>query len=241
MSHSTQHNTSEGEVLLIDKPLGWTSFDVVKRIRWSFDVAKVGHAGTLDPMASGLLIVCTNARTKTIDTFVNLDKEYTGSFQLGIQTPSFDSETNVTAHCEYSHITHEMVVAATKEFIGIQRQTPPMYSAVKHKGKPLYHYARKGKVVTRAPKMIEIREFMIDQFNLPEVTFRVVCSKGTYIRALVNDVGQRLGCGAVLTSLQRTRIGQYHLSDALTIEELENRRLPRKEGRRSSHGQSISA
>ena len=214
----------EGEVLLLDKPLDWTSFDVVKRIRWSFSVPKVGHAGTLDPKATGLLIVCTGKKTKELDSFMGLEKEYEGTMELGVRTPSFDSETEVTERMPYESVSLEELERIVSGFVGQQLQTPPMYSAVKHHGKPLYKFARKGKVVERAPKVVDVRGFDILRMESPMVQFRVVCSKGTYVRSLVNDVGTKLGCGATLRSLRRTRIGGYHVRDAVTIEELENAR-----------------
>lgn len=213
-----------GEILLIDKPLDWTSFDVVKRIRWTFGVKKAGHAGTLDPKATGLLIVCTGKKTKEIDRFVGLEKEYRGTMELGVRTPSHDSETEVVERREIQGVTLETLQSVAGEFVGKQLQTPPMYSAVKLRGKPLYKYARRGKSVEREPKEIEIVEFEVTKFEPPFAEFRVVCSKGTYIRSLVDDLGQRLGCGSTLRSLRRLRIGPYHVDRALTIEELENTR-----------------
>lgn len=214
----------DGEVLFIDKPLDWTSFDVVKRIRWTFNIAKVGHAGTLDPKATGLLIVCTGKQTKNIDQFVGLEKEYIGTLELGVRTPSYDSETAVIERRPFLDVTLEKIQQTADEFRGKQLQTPPMYSAVKHRGKPLYKFARKGKSVEREPKEIEIKEFEITNFHVPKVDVRIVCSKGTYIRSLVDELGLRLGCGATLRSLRRTRIGPYHVSQALTIDQLENLR-----------------
>lgn len=215
-------SVDEGQVLLIDKPLNWTSFDVVRRVRFALSVEKVGHAGTLDPKATGLLIVCTGRKTKSFDQYAGLEKEYTGTFRLGIQTPSFDLETAVTDNKDSAGVSLEHLMEAARQFVGKQLQVPPMYSAVKHKGKPLYAIARKGKTVERQPKEIEITEFEILSFTPPEVGFRVVCSKGTYIRSLVHDVGTRLGCGAVLTALRRTRIGPYSVHDAITIEQLDH-------------------
>jgi len=212
----------EGEVLLIDKPLNWTSFDVVHRIRQSLGIEKAGHAGTLDPRATGLLILCTGKQTKRIDQFTNLEKEYTGTFELGVRTPSFDMETGVTERADYSGVSIELLRSVISTFTGRQLQTPPMYSAAKHRGKPLYKYARKGKTLERQPKEIDVTEFSVLSFVPPVVEFRVVCSKGTYIRSLVSDVGNKIGCGAVLTSLRRTRIGSYKVEDALTMEELVN-------------------
>jgi tRNA pseudouridine55 synthase len=231
----------EGELLLIDKPLGWTSFDVIHRLRCSFDIEKAGHAGTLDPMATGLLIVCTGKQTKSIEQFTNLDKEYTGSFQLGIRTPSFDMETAVSEHAEFSGIRLEDLRSAVKSFVGRQMQTPPMYSAVKLKGKPLYQYARKGKTLERKAREIDVREFTVLSFAPPNVEFRVVCSKGTYIRSLVDGVGTSLGCGATLTSLRRTRVGSFRVENALTIEQLEDSRDSKPVLLEDSHGHHIPA
>jgi tRNA pseudouridine55 synthase len=214
--------SEQGVMLLIDKPLDWTSFDVVKRIRWSFQLSKVGHAGTLDPRATGLLIVCTGKQTKNIDTFVGLEKEYVGELQLGIQTPSFDLETDIESRHPFEHVTESDLRTAAKRFVGVQLQEPPMFSAVKHRGKPLYKYARRGKSVRRERKEIEVKEFEIVDYRPPVASFRMVCSKGTYVRSIVHDLGLSLGCGAVLSSLRRTRIGPYSVDQAMTIEMLEN-------------------
>jgi tRNA pseudouridine55 synthase len=210
----------EGVMMLVDKPLDWTSFDVVHKIKVLFHANRVGHAGTLDPRATGLLIVCTGKKTKSIDEYVAEEKEYTGTLELGITTPSFDSETEVSERKEYSTLTLQQVEDAFNDFRGIQDQTPPMYSAVKLRGKPLYKYARKGRTVERASRMVDVRALEITAFNLPLVEFRVVCSKGTYVRSLVNDIGAQLACGAVLRALRRTRIGNFSVNDARTIEEL---------------------
>jgi tRNA pseudouridine55 synthase len=231
----------EGEVLLIDKPLHWTSFDVVDKIRRWFGIEKAGHAGTLDPRATGLLILCTGRQTKRIDQFANLDKEYVGTFELGIQTPSFDMETRVTERLDYSGVSIDELRSVVVRFTGRQLQTPPMYSAVKHHGKPLYKYARKGKTLERQPKEIEVKEFSVLSFVPPVAEFRVVCSKGTYIRSLVSDIGNKLGCGAALTSLRRTRIGTYRVEDALTIEELDKVKGERASLRSLSDGHGIPA
>lgn len=218
---STQN---DGEILLIDKPLHWTSFDVVKRVRWTFGVKKAGHAGTLDPQATGLLIVCTGKKTKEIGRFVGLEKEYQGTMELGVRTPSHDSETEVSERREIVGITLGVLQKTAQEFIGKQLQTPPMYSAVKYRGKPLYKYARRGKQVEREPKEVEVLEFTAMTYEPPYAEFCVVCSKGTYIRSLIDDFGQRLGCGATLRSLRRMRIGPYHVDQAMSIEQLENSR-----------------
>jgi len=223
MSHIDQsvHTDELGSVLLIDKPVGITSFDVIYRLRRWHGVKKAGHAGTLDPLASGLLIVCMGKETKNIHRFSDLDKEYVGTMELGIQTPSFDLETEVTERVEASGVTIDAVQVVFARFVGRQLQTPPMYSAVKHRGKPLYKYARRGKVLERQPREIEIRELVLTGFAPPHVQFRVLCTKGTYIRSLVNDIGTALDCGATLTALRRTRIGTYSIDDAVTLEQLE--------------------
>ncbi len=213
----------EGDVLLIDKPLDWTSFDVVHRVRDLFHVKKAGHAGTLDPKATGLLIVCTERRTKTIDEFSGLEKEYEGVMELGATTPSFDSETPIENRKEFSFITENQVRQTVQSFLGAQQQIPPMYSAVKYGGKPLYKFARKGRTVERQPREIFISDLEITAIDLPLVHFRIVCSKGTYIRTLVDDCGKKLGCGAYLKELRRTRIGSFHVSDALQIPALYER------------------
>lgn len=209
-----------GEVILVDKPLDWTSFDIVARIRAMFDISKVGHAGTLDPKATGLLIVCTGKMTKQIDQIVGQEKEYTGIMELGARTKSFDSETEVYEKHDVSSVTENEIKDVFSLFLGIQQQLPPMYSAIKKDGKRLYKSARKGKVVSRSTREVEISSFRMTSFEAPLVGFSVVCSKGTYIRALANDVGEKLGCGAYLKQLTRTRIGDFRLTDALPVEQL---------------------
>lgn len=207
----------KGEVFLVDKPIDWTSFDVVKRIRSAQHIQKIGHAGTLDPKATGLLILCTGPKTKSIVSFVSLEKEYIGTMEIGVKTASFDSESPVIEEADYSAVTEEMVRNTATSFLGIQDQIPPMFSAVKVKGKPLYKYARKGKTVERSPKQIEVRDFTVTNIQLPYIGFRIVCSKGTYIRSLVDDFGRKLNCGATLRSLKRTRIGNHALGDAFDV------------------------
>ena len=219
MASSTFQN-DEGRLLLVDKPAGWTSFDVVGKIRTLFRIRKVGHAGTLDPSATGLLLVCTGKRTKTIEEFVHLEKEYQGGMVLGARTDSFDADTPVVERYSLEGIDEERVRHVLLEFTGPQDQLPPMWSAVKVEGRRLYRLARQGKTVERKPRRVVVHSIVPTRIEIPEVDFTVVCSKGTYIRALVNDVGHRLGCGAYLRSLRRTRIGPYLVSDALTIEEL---------------------
>jgi tRNA pseudouridine55 synthase len=221
-SNKSEELIDEGTVLLVDKPLQWTSFDVVHKVRRTLGTPKVGHAGTLDPRATGLLIICTGRQTKRVQEFTDLEKEYTGTLQLGIRTPSFDMETAITKHADVSDVTYEKLESAVSGFLGKQLQLPPMFSAVKVHGKPLYKYARKGKTLEREKKEIDIREFSIISFAPPNVSFRVRCTKGTYIRALANDLGEILGCGATLIELRRTRIGEHRVENALTIDQLDN-------------------
>lgn len=211
---------AEGEILLVDKPRGWTSFDVVNRIRHLFHVRRVGHAGTLDPLATGLLIVATGKRTRELGGFSDLKKEYEGEMTLGGRTQSFDSETPVTEERSLEGITDERVRDVLERFVGKQQQLPPMWSAVKVKGRPLYRYARKGVEVDRAPRTVEVLSLAATRIAIPLVGFTVVCSKGTYVRALVDDIGTALGCGAYLTALRRTRIGSWKVEDALTLDDL---------------------
>lgn len=210
----------QGETLLVDKPRDWSSFDVVKKIRSLFHVRKVGHAGTLDPTATGLLIVCTGKQTKNMNLFVDMEKEYEGSFLLGVRTPSCDSETEVSERKDASFVTRELLVSTIESFLGRQDQIPPMYSATKYGGSPLYLIARQGKTVERASKEIEIKEFQIVEYEQQRLKFRIVCSKGTYIRTLIDDLGIKLGCGATLQELRRTRIGAHSVRNAFSIEEL---------------------
>ena len=210
----------QGELILVDKPMDWTSFDVVAKIRSMFRIKKVGHAGTLDPKATGLLIVCTGRMTKSIDQFTAQEKEYTGIFELGGITSSLDSETEVTDRKDFSRVTSEQVQHVFELFIGKQKQIPPMFSAIKINGRRLYKDARKGKIVEREPREIFIKEFQMTSFELPFVGFRVVCSKGTYIRSLANDCGEKLGCGAYLKQLTRTKIGDFRIEDALKMENI---------------------
>lgn len=209
-----------GEILLIDKPLNWTSFDVVHRVRDLFHVKKVGHAGTLDPKATGLLILCTGKKTKSIDEFTGQEKEYEGILQLGATTASFDSETAERDAKDFLSVTEEQIQNVFRGFLGTQWQTPPMYSAVKYGGKPLYKYARRGRTMERQAREIVISRFDLVKMDLPFIHFCVVCSKGTYIRAMVDECGSKLGCGAYLKELRRTRIGGLSLQQALHIEDL---------------------
>jgi tRNA pseudouridine55 synthase len=222
-----EFNFPEGEVLLINKPLRWTSFDVVARIRvilkykLGIKKIKVGHAGTLDPLATGLLILCTGKFTKKIDEYQALVKEYTGTITIGATTPSFDLETEITNFTDYSNITKEMIVETSKLFVGETQQYPPQFSAIQIDGKRAYESARQGKTVEIKPKTINITEFEISGIRLPEIDFRIVCSKGTYIRSIANDIGNKLKCGAYLSSLCRTKIGDFKLEDSISIEDFE--------------------
>lgn len=211
----------EGRLLLIDKPLQWTSFDVVNKLRYRLKMKKIGHAGTLDPLATGLLIICTGKMTKKIEQYMGLEKEYTGKFVIGQTTPSHDLETEVSEQKEVSHITPDQILEAAKNLSGKISQLPPMHSAIKIRGKRAYQFARKGKEIELQPREVEISEFEITEIRLPEVKFRIVCSKGTYIRSIARDFGQALGVGAYLSQLCRTRIGPYLLKDAITTEEVD--------------------
>ena len=219
----------EGEILLINKPLKWTSFQVVNKIRWliksKFNIKKikVGHAGTLDPLADGLLIICTGKMTKKIDQFQNLDKIYTGKFFLGATTPSYDLETEVNSVKPINNISEKLISKALESFNGKITQTPPIFSAIKHKGKKLYEYARKGETVKIKEREVLIYEFIITKYQLPELSFLVKCSKGTYIRSLANDFGEKLECGAYLSKLTRTTIGNHLLENSISIEDFEKR------------------
>jgi tRNA pseudouridine55 synthase len=214
-----------GSFILIDKPLNWTSFDVVNKIRYhlkkkyNLKKIKVGHAGTLDPLATGLLIICTGAYTKKISEFQLLDKEYAGTIFLGATTPSYDLETNINAEFSIESITNEMIYSVAASFVGNIEQTPPIFSAKKLEGKKAYELARKGKTPTMKTAMVEIKEFEITKIELPHIKFRVLCSKGTYIRSLAHDFGKKLNNGAYLASLVRTSIGDYKISQSVTIEE----------------------
>jgi tRNA pseudouridine55 synthase len=216
-----QEEYLNGKVLLINKPLRWTSFDAVKKVRILTKVSKVGHAGTLDPLATGLLIICTGKFTKRINEFMAQEKEYTGSFTLGSVTPTYDLESEPTEHKEYAHITLDQLVEATKSFTGEILQTPPAHSAIKKDGMVAYKMARQGIEMKLDPRKVTISVFEIVKYETPLVYFRVVCTTGTYIRSLANDFGASLGCGAHLSSLCRTRIGEYTLDNAISIPEFE--------------------
>jgi len=208
----------EGQVLLINKPYDCTSFDVVREIRSLLKIKKVGHAGTLDPLATGLLILCTGKFTKKINEYMAQEKEYTGTIVLGASTPTYDLESIPEKIKEYSHITKEDVNKAATLFTGNIMQTPPIYSAVKKDGKRAYELARRGEAVELTPRPVNIKEFSVN-INLPEVHFKIICTTGTYIRSLANDLGAALGCGGYLSALCRTRIGSFQLKDAWSMEE----------------------
>lgn len=223
----TEQDFKNGQVLLIDKPLNWTSFQVVNKIRWlikkQFGIKKikVGHAGTLDPLATGLLILCTGKFTKKIETLQAQEKEYTGTFTLGATTPSYDLETEIDHRFDITEITSENIYKATNQFIGDIQQQPPVFSALKKEGKRLYEYARAGEKVEIPSRTVHISAFEITRIELPEVDFRVACSKGTYIRSLAHDFGKALKNGAHLSALKRTKIGDFSVENAITIEDFE--------------------
>ncbi|MHB0754841.1 tRNA pseudouridine(55) synthase TruB [Polaribacter sp. M15] len=220
----TEEDYKNGQVLLVDKPLTWTSFQVVNKIRWHikqrFNIKKikVGHAGTLDPLATGLLIICTGKQTKEINTYQGQIKEYTGTITLGETTPSYDLETEVNETFATDHITEALLKETTQQFIGDIQQKPPIFSAIKKDGKRLYELARKGETTEIKSREITISEFEITNINLPKVDFRVVCSKGTYIRSLAYDFGNALNSGAHLSALRRTKIGDFSVDDAVSVD-----------------------
>lgn len=221
-----EYDFKQGELLLIDKPLDWTSFDVVNKIRYTIKKncdfegkMKVGHAGTLDPLATGLMIICTGKKTKTIQELTGLDKVYTGTILLGKTTPSYDLETEFDKEYPTAHITEEMIHEVADSFVGEQEQIPPVFSAKKIKGKKAYDMARKGEVVEMKPNMITIHRFKVTAVEMPEVHFEVHCSKGTYIRSLAYDFGKKLESGACLTALRRTHVGDFDIDKALTVDD----------------------
>lgn len=231
MGKSTKERTFDfisGEALLINKPIGWTSFDVVNHLRkfisrlLGIKRIKLGHAGTLDPRATGLLILCTGKLTKRIEEYMGLEKEYTGTIILGATTPSYDSETEINETFNVDHITKELLLNAAAKFQGTIEQVPPKYSAIKIDGIPAYRYARDNIEVEIKSRAVTIYSFGITRFDLPEVDFKIVCSKGTYIRSVARDLGVALSSGAYLSSLCRTRIGEYRLEDAYSIDEFKS-------------------
>ena len=220
----TEEDYRNGQVLLIDKPLTWTSFQVVNKLRWEikqrFNIKKikVGHAGTLDPLATGLLIICTGKQTKQIDTYQGQVKEYTGTFTVGGTTPSYDLETAVEETFPTAHISEELLHKTTEQFTGEIQQKPPIFSAIKKDGKRLYELARKGETTEIKERTVTVSKFEITKVNLPEVGFRIICSKGTYIRSIAFDYGKALNSGAHLSALRRTKIGNFCVDDALSVE-----------------------
>lgn len=216
--HEAMQPFLEGQVLLINKPLHWTSFDAVRRIRGLTGVIKVGHAGTLDPLATGLLIVCTGKFTKKINEYMGMEKEYTGTFILGSTTPTYDLESEPENFKDISHLTAEQIHAATQPFTGPILQMPPAHSAIKKDGKPVYLAARRGEEVELEPRPVTIYQFEITSIELPVVHFKVVCSTGTYIRSLAHDYGKALGVGGYMSSLCRTRIGTFTVEQAREME-----------------------
>ncbi|UGU17541.1 tRNA pseudouridine(55) synthase TruB [Sinomicrobium kalidii] len=221
----SEEDFKTGKTLLIDKPLEWSSFQAVNKVKWAlrkkFNLKKikVGHAGTLDPLATGLLIICTGKFTKKIPELQGQVKTYTGTFTVGATTPSYDLETETDHSYPTEHLTEDLIHETTKRFIGDIEQVPPVFSAIKKDGKRLYEHARKGEKVEISSRIIHISEFEITKTDLPEISFRVVCSKGTYIRSLAHDFGKALQSGAHLSSLRRTGIGQYRVEDAISPEE----------------------
>jgi tRNA pseudouridine55 synthase len=210
-----------GQVILLDKPLGWTSFDVVRKVRNLTRIKKVGHAGTLDPLATGLLIVCTGKFTKEINRYMGMEKEYTGTFTIGAITPTYDLESEPIQQRPFGHVTSADINRAVQQLTGPIMQVPPQHSAIKKDGQPVYLAARKGKEIQLEPRPVTIYSFEITAVDLPVVHFKVVCSTGTYIRSLANDLGQLLGTGAYLSSLRRTRIGEFNAEDALSPEQFQ--------------------
>lgn len=221
----TEEDYKNGQVLLIDKPLTWTSFQVVNKLRWEirqrFNIKKikVGHAGTLDPLATGLLIICTGKQTKEIHIYQGQIKEYTGTITLGATTPSYDLETEINQTFSTEHITEDLLKETTKQFIGDIQQKPPIFSAIKKDGKRLYELARKGETTEINARTVTVSKFEITNINLPQVDFKVVCSKGTYIRSLAFDFGNALNSGAHLSALRRTKIGDFSVDKASSVDD----------------------
>lgn len=221
--HPALQSFLEGEVILIDKPLGWTSFDVVRKIRNLTKVIKVGHAGTLDPLATGLLIVCTGKFTKKINAYMGMEKTYSGTFTIGATTSTYDLESEPENFKPVDYITTQQIKTTTIQFSGDILQVPPAHSAIKRDGKPVYLAARKGEHVVLEPRPVSIYQFDITHINLPVLTFLVRCSTGTYIRSLANDYGAALGCGGYMSSLRRTSIGEFDVNKAYTMEAFEEK------------------
>lgn len=216
---SKKFDFKEGEVLLIDKPLNWSSFQAVKKIKYRIPKkTKIGHAGTLDPLATGLLIICTGKKTKTIEQYQGQAKEYTGTITLGHSTPSYDLESEFDHEYSITHITKEDIKGCAKSFLGEQEQLPPIFSALKVNGERAYKKARNGELVEIKPRIITITAFEITSINMPDVHFRIACSKGTYIRSIAHDFGKKLNSGSHLSSLRRTKIGDFHVDDAYNLD-----------------------
>ncbi len=211
----------EGRMLLVNKPYEWTSFNVVSKLRYKLKIKKIGHAGTLDPLATGLLIICLGKMTKQIDSFMGLEKEYTGKIVIGQTTETLDLESTPTEAVDISHITEDAILSTAQNLTGDLQQIPPAHSAIKIKGKRAYELARAGKEVELKTRNVTVSTFEITAIQLPEISFRIVCSKGTYIRSIARDFGNALGVGGYLSELCRTRIGPHLLKDALSIEEVE--------------------
>jgi len=213
---------SEGEIILIDKPSGPTSFQIVSKIRKITGVKKVGHSGTLDPKASGLMIVCTGKKTKEMDRFINLNKTYTGIIRLGLTSPSMDTETECTELPFPKDLDEKKIFEIRDSFLGVIEQIPPMYSAVKINGKKLYNLARKGRSIIREPRKIIIEKFEIEKIDLPDIHFSITCSKGTFIRVIADDFGKRLNSGGILAELRRTEIGEFRVDEAIRIDQFDS-------------------
>ena len=227
----TDKDLISGKILLINKEKGWSSFDVVNKIRgaikkkFSIKKIKVGHAGTLDPLATGLLILCTGKLTKKIDGISGLKKTYEGTITLGATTPSFDCETDIDKTYPTNHITKKLILSTVKTFLGTINQTPPIYSAIKKDGKRLYKYARAGEIVEIKSREIEIFEFSITNINIPDIDFKICCSKGTYIRSIANDFGKRINSGGYLSMLKRTEIGEFKINNAYRVNDFIEKNL----------------
>jgi len=227
MNNFSASDFVEGNVLFIDKALNWTSFDIVNKIRYllkyqlGINKIKVGHAGTLDPLATGLVIVCTGKATKKIDSYQGMDKEYIAKIKFGATTPTYDLESEPDNSFPYDHITKEKILSVLKDFTGEIEQTPPAFSAIKVQGQKAYDLARRGEKVNLRSRKVTIHEISVIESDLPQITVKVKCSKGTYIRSLANDIGKALGSGAHLTGLRRTRIGDFSVDDAISLSEFE--------------------
>ncbi|MCG8340091.1 MAG: tRNA pseudouridine(55) synthase TruB [Cytophagales bacterium] len=221
-------NLEEGTVLPVNKPLGWTSFDVVNKLKRALQIKKIGHTGTLDPLATGLLLLCTGKKTKEVSHYQNLEKVYEGEIIIGKTTPSFDLETDFDSETTYSHITEQAILELTDTFTGYIDQVPPAYAAIKVKGERAYKKARQSQKVTLLPRKVFIKSFIITSVNTPHIKFKVTCGKGTYIRSLAHDFGKKLGVGAYLAALKRTRIGAYQLKDAYEVTNFDHTSLKRR-------------